>query len=263
MERLQHLFENPQQVTGSDMTLLAQVVQEYPFFQAARSLYLKCLKLENSPQYNRELQKTAAITTDRSVLFDFITSPEFVQDDTSKSIKQNQLESIEVEAELVKAKSENLDETGAYSKVNDPELFEKKEVKVDEQPLEFSRDDMYSFSEWLKLISLEPVEKAPSETESKVDVNEELRKKKMARIDRFLAEKPKIKPAKGKVELADIQLENPSTPLMTETLARVYLAQKNYEKAIKSYEILILQHPEKSSFFADQIQKIKDLQSNN
>jgi hypothetical protein len=49
---------------------------------------------------------------------------------------------------------------------------------------------------------------------------------------------------------------------MTETLAQVYAAQKNYEKAIKSYEILVLQHPEKSSFFADRIQEIKNLQSN-
>ncbi|ARN79008.1 hypothetical protein BST97_13985 [Nonlabens spongiae] len=262
MERLQHLFENPQEVTGSDLSQLAQIVDEHPYFQAARSLYLKCLKLENSPQYNRELQKTAAITTDRSVLFDFITSPEFIQDDTSKSIKQNQLNSIKVDAELVRAKSENLDETGAYSKVNDPELFKKKENKVDEQPLDFSRNDVYSFSEWLKLTSLEPVEKTSATQESEININEELRKKKMARIDRFLADKPKIKPAKGKVEFVDIEIENPAAPLMTETLAGVYMAQKNYAKAIKSYEILILQHPEKSSFFADQIQKIKDLQSN-
>jgi len=262
MERLQQLLESPQEVAGSDLSQLAQVVHEYPYFQAARSLYLKCLKLENSPQYNRELQKTAAVTTDRSVLFDFITSPEFIQDSTSESIKQNQLDSIEVESELVKAKSENLDESGAYSRVNDPALFEKKEVQVDEQPLAFSKSDVHSFSEWLKLTKLEPVEKEPSQNQKELDVNDELRKKKMARIDRFLANKPKIKPTKGKIELADIPLENPSAPLMTETLARVYLAQKNYDKALKSYEILILQHPEKSSFFADQIQKIKDLQSN-
>ena len=46
---------------------------------------------------------------------------------------------------------------------------------------------------------------------------------------------------------------------MTETLARVYLQQKNYKKAIKAYEILILKNPEKSGFFADQIRAIKKL----
>ena len=50
---------------------------------------------------------------------------------------------------------------------------------------------------------------------------------------------------------------------MTETLARIYLEQKNYDKAIKSYKILSLKYPEKSSFFADQIKAVKQLQENN
>jgi hypothetical protein len=50
---------------------------------------------------------------------------------------------------------------------------------------------------------------------------------------------------------------------MTETLARIYLEQKNYEKAIQSYKILSLKYPEKSGFFADQIQAIKEIQEQN
>ena len=49
---------------------------------------------------------------------------------------------------------------------------------------------------------------------------------------------------------------------MTETLAKVYLAQKKYENAIQAYKILSLKYPEKSSLFADQIQRIKILQNN-
>jgi len=50
---------------------------------------------------------------------------------------------------------------------------------------------------------------------------------------------------------------------MTETLARIYLEQKKYKKAIQAYEILILKYPEKSIFFANRIKDIKDLQQNN
>ena len=50
---------------------------------------------------------------------------------------------------------------------------------------------------------------------------------------------------------------------MTETLARIYLEQKNYDKAIQSYKILILKYPEKSGFFADQIKAVKQIQANN
>jgi len=45
-------------------------------------------------------------------------------------------------------------------------------------------------------------------------------------------------------------------------LARVYLEQKNYSKAIQAYKILILKNPEKSGLFADRIEEIKNLQEN-
>ena len=54
-----------------------------------------------------------------------------------------------------------------------------------------------------------------------------------------------------------------SDSLMTVTLARIYLEQKNYEKALQSYKILSLKYPEKSSLFADQIKAIKKLQEKN
>ena len=47
--------------------------------------------------------------------------------------------------------------------------------------------------------------------------------------------------------------------LVTPTLAKVYLEQEHYGKAILAYEKLILKYPEKSSFFAGQIKLIKKL----
>ena len=55
----------------------------------------------------------------------------------------------------------------------------------------------------------------------------------------------------------------PNEHLMTETLAKVYLQQNNYKKAIQAYKILILKNPEKSGFFADQIRAIEKLQQYN
>ena len=44
---------------------------------------------------------------------------------------------------------------------------------------------------------------------------------------------------------------------VSETLAKIFEAQGNYPKAIFTYEQLILRIPEKKTFFANQIEKIK------
>ena len=57
--------------------------------------------------------------------------------------------------------------------------------------------------------------------------------------------------------LATSLVEN--NELVTETLARVYLEQQHFEKAIEAYKKLSLKYPKKSSFFADQINLINYL----
>ena len=52
-------------------------MKEYPYFQAARALYLKGLKNQESFKYNNELKITACNTTDRTVLFNYISSNDF------------------------------------------------------------------------------------------------------------------------------------------------------------------------------------------
>ena len=83
---------------------------------------------------------------------------------------------------------------------------------------------------------------------------------KWEKIDQFLARKTSLRPTDNPSESnrAEAFLQ-PREELMTETLARVYTQQKNYEKAIEAYKILILKYPEKSSFFADQIRDLKRL----
>lgn len=86
-----------------------------------------------------------------------------------------------------------------------------------------------------------------------------VKEKKIELIDKFLEERPKITPRKEDFSLLNIadNLEGDDNQFVTETLAKVYLAQGHTNRAIEAYEILGLKYPEKNSFFADRIREIK------
>ena len=78
---LEHFTNILQQRTlvKEDINNLKQIINQYPYFQSARALYLKGLKNTEDFKYNQALKTTAAYTTDRSILFDYITSDAFLQ----------------------------------------------------------------------------------------------------------------------------------------------------------------------------------------
>lgn len=139
--------------------------------------------------------------------------------------------------------------------------------------------DKLSFVEWLKLqkegggyieeaplvkesVPAERVGKevkavlAKSSKLTKTDINDLL--------DKFIEAEPSIsKPDRefyNPAKTAKQSLEEQES-LVTETLAKIHLLQKNYSKAIETYRRLILVYPEKKTYFATQIEKIRGFKS--
>jgi tetratricopeptide (TPR) repeat protein len=81
-------------------------------------------------------------------------------------------------------------------------------------------------------------------------------------IDKFIISNPRIEPVRDKsshpVEDLSIPHVVEKESFVTETLARIYVNQGYYSKAIDIYEKLSLKFPEKSSYFAAQIEKVKE-----
>ncbi len=342
-----YLLQHPDAVLEKQTEGLEKIVQEFPYFQSARALYLKGLYNQSSFKYNYALKIAAAHTTDRSVLFDFITSDTFTTaqknaattnreaiteinpesepiDDAPKlEVRENTVEQSIVASineatpsekpETIELPVETISDADFFPKefnVGEPALLattespsaatemapeemlsdshepatttedapvaEKLEIG---KPLPFAMSEKHSFQEWLQLSQIKPIvredeahAKAPdatteiSETQPTTsEVNFE-KQKKNELINKFIQANPRIPQIKHDTPIPGTFYE-PSkadnSMLMTETLARVYLEQKKYQKAIQAYEILILKYPEKSSFFADRILDIKNLQQNN
>jgi len=273
-----YLINKPHAINGKQTDALEKVLDEFPFFQSARALRLKGLFNQNSFKYNYALKVTAAHTTDRTVLFDFITSDTFVAIQKGLYDKKvlELLDISVVDCEEIKSKirleskTNPLEQSILTSIKGVSEVEEDAKIAVEKleigKPLGFSINEKHSFQEWLQLSRIEPIVR---KKENLVSIEtlalEEEKKKKTELIDKFIESSPKISPvrqedvSKTYVE----QSESNKTYLMTETLARVYLEQKKYQKAIQAYEILILKYPEKSSFFADRISDIEILQQNN
>ncbi|WP_044402904.1 hypothetical protein [Lacinutrix sp. Hel_I_90] len=307
------LLREPKRVTQSQTEDLKTVMEAFPYFQSARALYLKGLKNTESFKYNQALKTTAAYTTDRSILFDFITSESFQQNEISQYIKQNTSHALDLEVaseDISASKKRTIDamlkqHLEDTKKTLDPELFQPK-IKIKEvanfdldtsekplektellkpksqsaeqvlnlgKPLDFDKSETHSFNEWLSLTCFKPIDREENRTKNTSEESKEeeeegkentglTKAKKFALIERFIEKNPKLEAKRtsaSKHNIAKAQMIQPEA-LMTETLARIYVEQKNYTKAIQSYKILILKYPEKSGFFADQIKAIKQLQ---
>ena len=273
-----YLINKPSTINGQQTDTLEKVLDEFPFFQSARALRLKGLFNQNSFKYNYALKITAAHTTDRTVLFDFITSDTFVA--IQKGLYDKKVlelldisvvdcEEIKTEIRLA-SKTDPLEQSIVTSIKGVSEVEEDTKIAVEKleigKPLGFSINEKHSFQEWLQLSRIEPIVRKKENLVSKETIAlEEEKKKKTELIDKFIESSPKISPLRQEdvIKTYAEQSDADTSYLMTETLARVYLEQKKYQKAIKAYEILILKYPEKSSFFADRISDIKILQQNN
>ncbi len=114
-----------------------------------------------------------------------------------------------------------------------------------------------SFTEWLQNFSTQ---------ERKLDFSKEVpgkvsKEEANSLIDGFIQKepermKPEPTPFYSPVNMAKQSVAE-KEDFVTETLAKIYLKQGNFSKAIRIYETLSLKNPEKKLFFAAQIEKIK------
>jgi hypothetical protein len=134
----------------------------------------------------------------------------------------------------------------------------------------FFMDPGFAFSEHSDLLELDLDEDKTSslaKEEISLEDQDQLEKnsKKLLEselINKFIIANPRIEPIKDKTYVPNDDISKPyveeADGLVTETLAKIYINQGYYSRAMDIYEKLSLKFPEKSSYFASQIEKVKE-----
>lgn len=250
-------LEHPEEITPDVVPQLKELLKVYPFFQTGHVLLLKSMYNLNDVLYENYLAKLAVYAGNRELLYDYILGK-----------KQKVLDEPNTLPTLV-SKQEIVEENKPKTKEKQDSYFDSVTVSNDyfslshssENSSEDAFDGVHSFSHWLEMMS-QKRSTPPEETPAK-------RNKKWELIDSFIKEKPEIRSPKPDGanmhdEIHDLTEKSSAETeeFMTETLARIYIKQKNYSKALHIFKKLSLKYPEKSIYFAGQIKIIEQLKNN-
>ena len=95
--RIIDLIKNPETLRVEDLNLLETEIEKIPYAQSLRAIYLLGIHRFNSDNFQKELAKTAAYTTDKRILYNFIN-----QEKEQENLKEEELKSVKIQPESIK-----------------------------------------------------------------------------------------------------------------------------------------------------------------
>ena len=274
---------------------LRDLIGTYPHVPLYRSLLARTLKTEGSDEFSSALRQAALHAPDRVRLYELLHHGEEVLQDVTEQvdgIRDDAAEPAKEERENV-AQKEREEEVAAQTiaasdrdeavqadeMAEDPviEVSESRSVVTDPADLSgelvrsaaekgITLDEKHTFLEWLEILEgglagksgkSDPLQKEMERNIASTAYEADLREEaKQLEADEDVEDKLSAPQRKAVQELADKSIAL-STGLVTETLAKLLLMQGKITEAIATYEALRLKYPEKSDYFAAQIQQIK------
>lgn len=258
-EQLIAYLSNPGQLTGEATADLESLVDRYPYFGIGQSLLALAYHQTERPDFQSQLRKAAIAAPDRNRLrMLFVPGPQQPSQTSDPFFRiVDVTEADEGEKNVIPEKAFIIPEinlSGTREELSaELALLDEKRKSLDE----------------LKALIASRLEQMEAEKQQVQDQEETLPKKKMSRkelIDKFIAENPTISRPKAEfynpISMAQNSIVDKGD-IVSETLAKIYLKQGYFDKAIEIYEKLSLLFPEKSIYFAAQIEEIKESQTNN
>ena len=240
---LKELIRHPEQLDRETLYELRSMLALHPYFQTARLLMLQNLYLLHDPSFDEELRRAAIYITDRKVIFQMIEAGHYTLASEKKDLKDEQGKGLQ-ENRTISLIDNFLDS------IPKEDNEQQKTAKRKPTPADAAVDYV------AYLLECESEEEQKRDTDTPQLIGHSL-------IDTFiendkgrivLSENPTLKP---EIETAPESEEKEG--YFTETLARIYIKQGRYSKALEIIRQLSLQYPKKNIYFADQIRFLEKL----
>ena len=237
---LVELINHPEQMDRDTLYELRSQLALHPYFQTVRLLMLQNLYLLHDPSFDEELRRAAVYITDRRKLFNLVEAAHYQLRNTVQS--QQPAANTKDESRTMALIDTFLDSIPA----EEPE-----EKKTKRRPT--PKDATVDYVAYL----LENEDNEPNKDTPQMQ-GQDL-------IDHFLQEEQgrillnELRDEEESVEAPVIEEEPAEEEYFTETLARIYIKQGRYQKALDIIQRLSNNFPEKNAYFADQIRFLEKL----
>ena len=240
---LQQCILHPELLSKDTLYELRNLLIRYPYCQSLRLMYLKNLYVLHDAGFGAELRKSAIYIPDRRVLFYLIEGHKYTL--SQKKSASDSIENLSDEPELDRTLS-----------LIDAFLS----TIPEEASLQNSFDYATDYTAYL-------TQNEEKEGEAEKEKPEEPQLHRHDLIDNFIEKADVIKLQSREEEEPSVS-EGPDLEYheiddddnyFTETLAKIYIKQQRYSKALEIIKKLSLKYPKKNAYFADQIRFLEKL----
>ena len=244
---LTRLIQHPELMDKETLYDLRSLIALHPYYQTARILMLQNLYLLHDPTFDEELRKAAIYINDRKVIFNLVEAAHYRFRNENKA-KEQKSSGQEKESRTISLIDSFLHSIPADEEGQTP--------RRKPTPADAAVDYVSYLLEIENEEQNEPTDTPQMKGQSLIDkfINDEGGKI-------VLKEEPEFVP---EIEIADEDDENETDEgYFTETLAKIYIKQGRYTKALEIIQRLNLNYPKKNAYFADQIRFLEKLILNN
>ena len=238
---LEQWILHPETLNRDTLYELRNILARYPYFQSIRLLYLKNLYILHDINFGAELRKAVLYISDRRKLFYLIEGERFTIQAKDKDTALTEV--LEEEP--------SVDRTLALI-----------DAFLSTAPEEVTNQTNFDYSVDYTSYLLEDTTVASESAETTPPLKgHELIDGFIEKSESVLCVKPlkeeDVVPVTSSEETLDSEEEDDSC--FTETLAKIYVKQQRYSKALEIIKKLSLKYPKKNAYFADQIRFLEKL----